>query len=150
MWDFVYGWLGMNSVGIRARFLIKKEMFFFPVGMLLRAMGAMPVDRGNRNNMVDYVAGLFKEREELAFIITPEGTRKLNHRWKKGFYYIAQKAEVPILVAFLDYARKEGGVGMVMYPSGDYEADFKILEAFYRDKTAKHPEKFNLSQQNSN
>lgn len=124
-------------------------MFFFPLGILLRGMGAIPVDRGSRNNMVDYVVSLFKKNDELAFIITPEGTRRLNLRWKKGFYYIAQKAEVPIMVAFLDYARKEGGVGMMMTPSGDYEADLLILEAFYRDKTAKHPEKFNLSQQKS-
>jgi 1-acyl-sn-glycerol-3-phosphate acyltransferase len=141
----VYGWLGLRSLGIRSRFLIKKEMFVWPLGPLIRAMGAIPVDRGQRNNMVDYVAGLFDKYEDLAFVITPEGTRKYNARWKRGFYHIAMKANVPILVGYLDYAKKEGGVGMVIEPSGDFEKDFKTIEDFYRDKTARHPENFNLT-----
>jgi 1-acyl-sn-glycerol-3-phosphate acyltransferase len=150
MWDFIYGWLGMNSLGIPAKFLIKQELFFFPMGNLLRAMGAIPVDRGQRNNMVDYVARLFLDRDDLIFIITPEGSRKLRTKWKKGFYYIAMKAGVPIMVTFLDYAKKEGGVGMIITPSGDFEKDFEQIEDFYRDKTACHPEKFNLSPGSAN
>jgi len=146
MWDFIFGWLGLRSLGVRSRFMIKKEIFFFPLGLIVRLMGAIPVDRGQRNNMVDFVADLFTKYDDLAFVITPEGTRKPNHRWKKGFYFIAMKAKVPIVLGYLDYAKKEGGIGIIIEPSGDFDKDFKIIEDFYRDKTAKHPEKFSLSQ----
>lgn len=145
MWDFIIGWMAFYSLKVRVRFLIKKELFFFPLGIIIKAMGAIPVDRGKRNNMVDYVVSLFDNYEELVVTITPEGTRKKTTHWKKGFWYIAMKAKLPIIVGYLDYKKKEGGVGFVMWPSGNFEEDFKKIEDFYRDKTAKHPEKFNLT-----
>ncbi len=145
MWDFIIGWMAFYSLGIRSRFLIKREMFFFPFGYFLKRMGGIPVDRGKKNNMVDFVAGLFDEYEDLIVIITPEGTRKRTTHWKKGFYYIAQKANVPVIVCFLDYKLKQGGIGYALIPSGDFAADFKEIEDFYRGKTARHPEMFNLS-----
>lgn len=145
MWDFYIGWMAFYSLGIRARFLIKKEMFFFPIGFILKALGGIPVDRGKKNNMVDYVADLFDQYKDLIVIITPEGTRKRTTHWKKGFYYIAQKANLPVVVCFLDYKDKIGGIGFTLIPTGDFQADFKIIEDFYRGKTAKHPEMFNLT-----
>jgi hypothetical protein len=69
----------------------------------------------------------------------------LNPKWKKGFYYIALKAKVPIAFGILDYEKKEGGIGKIFYPTGDFEKDFKIVEDFYRGRKGKYPEKFNLS-----
>lgn len=146
-WDFVVGRLVYWVYDIPVRFLIKKEMFDNPFGWLLKELGGIPVDRGKRNNMVDYVAALFDRFDALNVIITPEGTRKCTRHWKKGFYYIALKAQVPIAIAFVDYGKKEGGFGPILYPSGDFDEDFKIIEAFYKTKTALHPEKFNLSPQ---
>lgn len=96
--------------------------------------------------MVEYVASLFSEYEVLNVIITPEGTRKLVTEWKRGYYYIAQRAEIPIVLGFADYKNKQGGFGPVIYPSGNYEKDFVMIEEFYKTKTARHPEKYNLSQ----
>lgn len=145
MWDFVIGRMAWYVIGLKVKFLIKKEMFFFPVGFLLKILGGIPVDRAQSRNMVEFVVGLFQKYDSLYITITPEGTRNLNTRWKRGFYYIAQRAEVPIALAVLDYKRKIGGVEKIFIPSGDFKKDFEMVENFYRGRTAKHPEKFNLS-----
>jgi len=145
MWDFVIGRLGYYKLGLKAKFLIKKEMFVFPLGPILNWLGAIPVDRGKSAKMVDYIAGLFDQYDSIFFTITPEGTRSLNHRWKKGFYYISLRAGVPVALGFLDYKKKIGGIGKVFTPTGNFDEDFKMIEDFYRGVSARHPEKFNLS-----
>lgn len=145
MWDFVIGRIGYYKLGVKVRFLVKKEMFFFPLGPIIRGLGAIPVDRSKSERMVDYIAGLFDDYESLYFTITPEGTRKRVENWKKGFYYIAQKANVPIALGFLDYEKKLGGIGPIIIPTGNFEEDFKQIETFYRGIGARHPELFNLS-----
>ena len=79
-------------------------------------------------------------------MITPEGTRKPNPHWRKGFYQIAMAAEVPIAIGYLDYVRKEGGIGKILYPTGDFDADIRVIKDFYRDKTGRHPEMFALGE----
>ena len=145
MWDFVLGRLGFFVLDIKVRFLIKKEMFFFPLGPFIKWMGGIPVDRSKSSNTVDYIAGLFDDHKHLYFTITPEGTRKQVEHWKKGFYYIAQKANVPIALGFLDYEKKLGGIGKVFIPSGNFDEDFKMIRDFYAGIAAKHPERFNLT-----
>ena len=144
-WDFVIGRLALWAIGVKAGFLIKKEAFFFPLGYLLRKMGGIPVDRAHSRNVVWQIAVLLNKSKEMALVITPEGTRSLRHEWKKGFYYIASMAEIPIGLAYLDYAKKEAGIGGVLYPSEDYKSDMSRILDFYKDFTALHPEKFNLS-----
>lgn len=141
-WDFIIGRLTFYGTGPKLRVLIKKEAFIFPLNILLKMLGGVPVDRGKRNNMVENVASLFKEYESLVVVITPEGKRSLSRQWKKGFYLIALEAKVPIALAFIDYRKKTGGVGPLLYPSGDFEKDMAIIYDFYRDKTARHPERF--------
>lgn len=145
--DFAVGRAGFYLIGIRKiQFFIKKEMFRFPLGILIRALGAVPVDRGKKNNLVDQITQIFEEKKSFYLLITPEGTRKYIANWKKGFYLIAVKANVPIVVSFLDYGKKECGIGFVLYPSGDFEKDFKIITDFYKTKTARYPKDFNLSE----
>jgi 1-acyl-sn-glycerol-3-phosphate acyltransferase len=146
-WDFVMGRLGFASQSINAKFIIKKESFFFPLGIILRWLGAVPVDRGFSTGTIKKITHLMEKSDSFLLLITPEGTRKLVRNWKKGFYFIAQQAHVPIVMGFLDYKTKTGGLGPVLYPSGNYEADLKIIEEFYKDKQARHPENFNLSPQ---
>lgn len=139
-WDFIIGRFGFYTLGAPVRFIIKKEWFFFPVGYLARALGGIPVDRSRRSKLVSHIANLYKTQEQLAIVITPEGTRKLVPEWKKGFYYIAMQAGVPIVLGYLDYKKKEGGLGPVFYPTGDYEKDLERIQSFYVDKQARHPE----------
>lgn len=144
MWDFIWGRLAYWVMGVKAKFLIKKEMFGSILGPLLKKMGGIPVDRSKSSNTVDAVADLFNHYDSLFITITPEATRKLNTEWKKGFYYIAMQAKVPIAFGYLDYEKKEGGIGKLFMPTGNFDKDFKVVEDFYRGHKAKHPELFNL------
>ena len=146
-WDFVIGRLTYWASDVSIRILIKKEAFVFPVGFLLRKLGGIPVDRGKKNNMVTKAVELLSQHEAMVIVITPEGTRKLSRQWKKGFYMIAMEAKVPLALAYIDYKTKTGGVGEIFYPTGDYESDMKYILGFYKTKTARHPELFNLSYQ---
>jgi len=144
-WDFPIGRLGLMERKVSIKTMIKKESFGFPLGIFMRALGGIPVDRGNSQKTVKSITDQFEKADEFILLIAPEGTRKLNNRWKKGFYFIAQKAGVPIILGFLDYSKKIAGLGPVIFPSGDYDEDLKKIQDFYRDKVARHPEKFNLS-----
>lgn len=143
--DFVIGRLAFFQLGINVKFLIKKELFRFPLGGILKAIGGIPVNRGKKNNMVDYVADIFEHTDKLVVVITPEGTRKLNKNWKKGFYFISKKASIPIVMGFIDYKRKECGVGKTLSSENDINILFDEIRNFYSDKTACYPEKFSLS-----
>ncbi len=144
LWDFVIGRLMVNVLEINVRFLIKKEAFFWPLGPYLKYLGGIPVDRGRKNNMVVKVSRLFHKHDKLYVLITPEGTRSLVKRWKRGFYYIATRSNVPIVLSTLDFEKKEAYVGPVIHPTGHYKADFTIIRNFYMGKKGKHPERFNF------
>jgi 1-acyl-sn-glycerol-3-phosphate acyltransferase len=143
-WDFVIGRLAYWKMGIKPKFLIKKEAFRFPVRRLLLNMGGVPVDRGRSSKMVDQIVELFNKSESLIIVITPEGTRKAVKHWKKGFYHIAYKANVPIGLGFIDYGNKKGGVGKVIMPNGDIDGQMEEMMEFYKTMKAKHPEHFRL------
>jgi len=144
-WDFVIGRLTFWASHVNVRFLIKKEVFIFPIGFLLMKLGGIPVARGKRKNMmIDQVVDLFRENEDFVMVITPEGTRRQVRQWKKGFYMIAVKAAVPIALGFIDYSKKTGGIGPVIQPTGNFDKDMDFITDFYKDKTPRHPERFHL------
>jgi 1-acyl-sn-glycerol-3-phosphate acyltransferase len=147
-WDFVIGWFGYRTLGLKAKFLIKKEAFFFPLGSLIKSMGAIPINRHSSASAIKQISHLFKHSKELIITITPEGTRSLNKHWKKGFYYMAHLSNVPLILGFLDYKNKTGGLGPILNVTGNFDQDMKIIEEFYKDKTAKFPKNFNFSPQN--
>ena len=144
MEDFVIGRCFFWMEGRDAKFLIKKEFFKFGLGWFLRKIGGIPVDRSRGNNMVVKTAAIFKQYDELNIVITPEGTRKRVEKWKRGFYYIAEMAHVPVVLGFIDYKTKRCGYGPSFIPSGDFDKDWPILENFYRGMQGKTPGKFNL------
>lgn len=141
-WDFIVGKLFYTSIGCDAAFLIKKEWFFFPFNLIFNAMGGVPVERGKRTSVTDQMVEMFAKRNRFQLAVTPEGTRKRVKEWKKGFYYIAHKANVPILMAYFDYKKKEAGIKGVFYPTGDAEKDIQAIREQYRGVTACHPENF--------
>ncbi len=144
-WDFIVGRFTLMIARVPLKVLIKKESFFFPLGPVLKLLGAVPVDRGNKkNNLVDGIVDQFNRNDRLFIVITPEGSRKLVKKWKKGFYQIAMKANVPIILAYIDYREKTGGIGPILYPTGDYEKDMMFIYSFYKTKTPKYPELFYL------
>ena len=107
----------------------------------MRWAGGVPINRSTTVNAVDQVVDAFNSHEHMALIIAPEGTRSLTEYWKTGFYYIALKAKVPIVFAYVDYSRKRCGAGTYFMPTGDIDADFKLIQDFYADKVGRHPEK---------
>lgn len=125
-WDFILGRLAFKSYGVKVKILIKKELFKPPLGWLTRWMGGIPVDRHKNNNLTDTAAQYFRENDVMFMLFTPEGTRSYSPKWKRGFYYIALKAEVPIYLAYIDYKKKTGGFHGIFEPTGNADAD--ILE----------------------
>ena len=140
-WDFIIGMLLKYSLGMRFNFVGKDSLFRGPMGILMRRLGGIPVNRRSRNNFVEQIVAAFKEREDLVIVITPEGTRSKSSYWRTGFYYIALGAGVPIVMGYLDYKHKVVGFGPTFTPSGDINADFAFLRDFYQGKTGKFPEK---------
>ncbi|MBM3456412.1 MAG: acyltransferase [Bacteroidetes bacterium] len=139
-WDFFIGKLAFLYYGIKGKFLIKKEAFFFPFGYLLKAIGGVPVNRKQRSNITETAVKFFQEEEELFLVFTPEGTRSYNPNWKKGFYYIAMKTNVPIFICYMDYARKIGGFYGEFKPSGDAGKDIEIIKGILSQYKGKYPE----------
>ena len=144
MWDFVVGKMVLDVMGLRMKFLIRKESFRFPFGFILKALGGIPVDRQHVKQLPIHVGEQIKKEKEIAVLIAPEGTRKLAPVWKKGFYFIAQYAQVPLCLCYINWGEKTGGIGSTIYPSGDYEKDLQQIQDFYRGMKGKHPDQFNL------
>jgi 1-acyl-sn-glycerol-3-phosphate acyltransferase len=114
-----------------AVFAMKDFWFFWPVGILMRWLGGIPINRRVRSNTVDQLVQAFDESTKLNMVIPPEGTRKGSGYWKTGFYWIADGAGVPILPAWISYEKKEVGLGEPFYTTGDLAADFERLQDFY-------------------
>ncbi len=145
LWDFILGRIALSSMNHKGKFLIKKEMFRFPFKHLLTWFGGIPVDRGHGNRVVKPLVEIINKSQKFFLIITPEGTRARTENWKKGYYFIAMAAQVPILLGYIDYTEKVCCISKVLHPSGNYEEDFKIIQDFYRGRKGRHPERFNLS-----
>jgi len=142
--DFAIGKIALTAMGVKPTFLIKKELFFSPFGNYLRYLGGYPVDRKRAQKLTDILAEYMQEKEEVVLLITPEGTRNRVETWKRGFYYIAQNAGVPIALGYLDYRNRKGGIGPVLEPTGNYEADLEEIQKFYRGMRGRRKGYFNL------
>jgi len=138
-WDFVIGKLAFNKYGVKSTLLIKKELFFFPFGYFLKRIGGVPVYRNKNNKFTDQAKKYFDENETMYMVFTPEGTRGYNPNWKKGFYYISQKAAVPIYLGYIDYKSKTGGFHKLFVPTGNIEEDIKAIKKELSQFSGKFP-----------
>lgn len=148
-WDFVLGEVYIRSLGEVANFLMKKEWFFWPMGKLMRALGGIPVERNHHTSLTDQLAEKARLSKTIRLAVTPEGTRSPVDHWKRGFYFIALKAKLPILLYGIDYKKKEIVCTRQLVPSGDIESDMRIIMEYYRHFHARHPEKFVLEEINA-
>ena len=137
-WDLVLGKLFYASLGRKVSFLIKKEWFFFPLNLLFKHAGGIPVDRNKKASLTDIMAKEFAKRTRFHLAISPEGTRKKVEEWKRGFYYIALKAGVPIMPVYIDYKKKMAGFFETFYPTGDADADIGYLMGLYEPISGKY------------
>ena len=142
--DYFVGAACLWKMGVNTRIFIKKEYFNWLTTPIIKHFGGIAVDRGNRHNgLVEQAVEQFASCEKLSLVITPEGTRRFVKRWKRGFYDIAVKSQVPIVLAHIDYATKHMGIGLVLQPSGEYEKDIVTIMDYYKNITPKHPEGWN-------
>jgi len=139
-WDFLYFYLGALAFRIPISFMIKDSVFKkWPLGPILLKMGGIPIDRSRKNNLVAQMVRAFDQREELALLIPPSGTRHRTDYWKSGFYYIALGAQVPLVLAIMDFGRREVGVKRVFTPTGDIKNDMAVIRSVYDPVVAKFP-----------
>lgn len=139
-WDFPIFVLMKFALRMKVNFIGKHTIFVGPFGWFLKSMGGIPVNRSSRNNVVDQIVDNFKQREEMIFALSPEGTRSFKDHWKSGFYHIAMKADVPVQFCFLDKTTKTLGFGPMIKLSGEEAIDLETIRVFYKDKKGIRPE----------
>lgn len=144
-WDYVYTMSALYALDVPIKYLGKASLFKFPLGILIKKLGGIPVTRNQKNNMVNDMATMIVDaKEQMILIIPAEGTRSYSKEWKSGFYHIANTAHVPIILGFLDFAKKEVGFIDEFNPTGDYEKDLISIQKKYVGITPKHPELYSL------
>ncbi len=142
-WDLPYTLMVAFALRLNPYWMGKAGIFRFPFGGLMRWLGGIAVDRSKSNNLVAASAQAITEADgPLQLIVPPEGTRSKTRYWKTGFYYIATTAQVPIILAYMDYATRRSGLGPVFQPTGDVEADMARIKAFYQPFKGKNANQF--------
>ncbi|WP_298884019.1 1-acyl-sn-glycerol-3-phosphate acyltransferase [uncultured Polaribacter sp.] len=140
--DFPIAILARMSSGTMIHFIGKNSLFKPPFGFFFKMLGGTPVDRSKSSNLVDSVIDVFNSKEEFRLGLSPEGTRKKVEKWKTGFYYIAKGANVPVVMATLDFGKKKVKVSEPYYTTNDKIKDFEVFKAFYKGVKGKKPELF--------
>ncbi|MGK0413082.1 MAG: 1-acyl-sn-glycerol-3-phosphate acyltransferase [Polaribacter sp.] len=138
--DFPISILARMSSGIMINFVGKSSLFNGPFGFFFKALGGTPVDRSKSNNLVEAIIKIFHQKEVFRLALSPEGTRKKVNTWKTGFYYIAKGANVPIVMATLDFENKKLKISEPYYTTDNKEKDFDFFKAFYFNVKGKYPE----------
>lgn len=143
-WDIIFFLGAAFTLRVKVSWLGKKNLFVPVFGSFFRLLGGIPVDRSQITNRVLKLAQEIDKMDRMALGIAPAGTRSRTEYWKSGFYWIALESNIPIVCGYLDYSKKEAGLGMSFLPSGDLHSDMDKLRLFYGGITAKHPEKKSL------
>jgi 1-acyl-sn-glycerol-3-phosphate acyltransferase len=139
-WDGIWGIIYRVAFRLDIRFFAKDTLFWFPLNLVLRSLGGIPLDRRQPGVAVPAAIAALKNNECYYFGLAPEGTRSLKSGWKSGFYRIAREANVPVVLGFFDYGRRRLGTGPLIHLSGDVEADMVRIRAYYADIEGRHPE----------
>ena len=144
IWDFVISWLFYKSVGGKAYCLVKEELFVFPLGYFLKAMGGVPIKRDTAAGTVRQIIDRFEKADYLHLAIAVEGTRKRTTKWKGGFHTIAKKADIPVYFGIFDWKHKEVGRLDEFILSDSMEEDLKRVKDFYKNRGVggKYPDNF--------
>lgn len=147
-WDLPYTLMVAFALRLNIYWMGKEELFRPPFRHLMMWLGGIPVAREKCNNLVAASAEAIQAADgPLQLVVPPEGTRSKARYWKTGFYYIAVSAQVPIVMAYMDYAQKRSGLGPVFQPTGDIEADMAAIKAFYAPFKGKNADQFHAGPQ---
>ncbi|MEO5902854.1 MAG: lysophospholipid acyltransferase family protein [Gemmatimonadaceae bacterium] len=143
-WDFVVGVGALFSIGFLISFLGKHTLFVWPLGVFMRWLGGIPVERSVKRDRVAEAVAEFNSADKLILAVAPEGTRKLVKEWKTGFYHVAHGAHVPIVPVAFDYGAKTIRLDSPFWTTGDADADITRIKDFYRRVVPKNPQNFQL------
>jgi 1-acyl-sn-glycerol-3-phosphate acyltransferase len=139
-WDFFILFMGSRAIDLPfPNFAAKHTVFRGPIGWMLEKVGGIPINRTKRDNIVQQIIDAYNSRDRMILGITPEGTRGKSEYWRSGFYHIAQGANVPIGLVYIDYRTKSAGMVPTHLPTGDIEADMAYIRAFYAGCRGRHP-----------
>ncbi|MEY4757889.1 MAG: hypothetical protein RJA34_2787 [Pseudomonadota bacterium] len=145
-WDLPYTLMAAFALRAQVYWMGKHNLFRFPFGACMRWLGGIAVNREKSTDMVAASAKSLREAPgSLYLVVSPEGTRSKTRYWKTGFYYIAQQAGVPIVMAYIDYAHKVVGVGPIFIPTGNIDADMLAIKAFFAPFQGKNAHQFETS-----
>jgi 1-acyl-sn-glycerol-3-phosphate acyltransferase len=142
-WDLPYTLMVAFALRLNIYWMGKEQLFKPPFRGLMRWLGGIPVNRDKASNLVAAsIEAIRCATGPLQLIVPPEGSRSKTHYWKTGFYYIALGAKVPIVMAYMDYKKKISGLGPVLQPTGNIEADMAVIKAFYAPFKGKNADQF--------
>jgi 1-acyl-sn-glycerol-3-phosphate acyltransferase len=141
-WDFPVGLMAMFALGLRCVVLGKHTLFRWPFGAFMRWLGLVPVDRSSAHNVVFQTSTLFRGRDRMVLIVSPEGTRRRLPKWRTGFWFVARGAGVPIVPIAFDYSTKAFRLFPPLLPTEDRDADFATLHSYFRAGMARHPDQY--------
>ena len=141
-WDFPLGVLVMFALDLRVHWFGKASLFRSPLGPLFRHLGGRPVNRERPEGVVEQMAEIVRAEPGFVLALAPEGTRKRVHRWRTGFYRIAERADIPIVPVSFDWSGREVTIGAPMHATGDVAADVAVLQSRYRREMALNPDAF--------
>lgn len=142
-WDFILGYLYYLSLQRpKPHFMIKREWFVFPLNLIFKALGGLPINRRKAGSTVEATVQEIAKRPRFHMAITPEGTRSPREHWKTGFYRIAHLANIPLEIAKIDYQKRELGIFATFTPTGDVEGDILQIRQFFSADMARYPENF--------
>lgn len=140
-WDFLLGILVRSSLQLNLKYLAKDSLFKPPLGFIFKALGGIPVDRSKKTNFVDAVVETLKRYDNAGIAMAPEGTRKRVDKLKSGFYWMAHKAQIPLIFVKFDYKNKAVNFSDPYYPTGDYEKDLnEVINPHFKGVEGKNKE----------
>jgi 1-acyl-sn-glycerol-3-phosphate acyltransferase len=139
-WDFFYGWLAIQALDLDVKIFAKDVFFTWPLNYFCAFFGVLPVNRRKRTNFVDSIAEKIEQAEKLRLLITPEGTRIFKSTLKSGYYHLAKKANVPIVVAGPNFQNKTFAIMPPRKPMATFEEDQAQVIAFCKTQNGRHPE----------
>jgi len=137
-YDFGYARALFYILDRPIKYIVKEELLQTPLAWFFRATGAIGVSRDKSQNMVAQMAELFAGSETMCILLSPEGSRQANGKWRTGFYHAAMQAKVPVVLISLDYNKKVAHVGACIFPTGDYQHDIVQIKGYYQGITPKN------------
>ncbi|GAB3345641.1 lysophospholipid acyltransferase family protein [Marilutibacter aestuarii] len=131
-WDGIWGFAAKLALGLEVRVLGKHQLFWWPLGPLLRRLGGIPINRAQPRGMIEQAVSMIRQADRMWFVIAPEGTRKPVEKWKTGFLKIARAAEVPVMAAYFHYPERTIGIGHLFHVGDDLDAEMARVREWYR------------------